>query len=148
MPKAPPAALILSLSLLGPVGPAAADERLSTTTVTASVQVGARAAVQISTDVLVFHIIDAAIPAEARVIFTAGARTRADGEVRLFVSRELSDSLTMTASDGTMQALTSNEPVMVSRWTGGGRRRGEIRFQLSGAPGTYRVAVRFFITAP
>ena len=81
-------------------------------------------------------------------MFTAGARTRADSEVRLFVNRELPDSLTMTASDGTMQALTSNEPVMVSRWTGGGRRRGEVRFQLSGAPGTYTIPVRFFLTVP
>jgi hypothetical protein len=148
MPKAPFTALIVSWSLSVSVSAAGTDDRLATATLTASAQVSPRTAVQVSSDVLVFQVIDAEVPAEATVTFTAGARTRPDREVRLFMSQDLPASVTMTGSDGTLHAVMSNEPVMVSRWTGGGRKRGEIRFQLRGAPGTYTIPVRFSLNAP
>jgi len=148
MVKVPTTALTLPLCLLISVATANADEPLATATLNASAHVSARTAVRVSREVLVFQVIDAAIPAEATVTFTAGARTRSDGEVQLFVRQELPTSWTMTASDGTLHAVMSNEPAIVSRWTGGGLRRGEVRFQLQGVPGTYTIPVRFFVSVP
>ena len=123
--------------------------------VTASATFAPRTSLQVSSNVLRFHVTDASIPAVATVDFMAGARTRHGGEVLLTV--QLTDSGQLpTAGDQTLTIAAGTEgtiagPVapdaaaIVARWISGGMRNGRVTFRLQAAPGNYDIPVRFLL---
>jgi hypothetical protein len=137
-------------------GPASAQH--VTERVTATATFAPRASLQVSTQVLRFDVIDAAIPALATVEFVAGVRTRIGGDVRLIV--EVTD-LAAVPSGSAGQALTivggtdgmtpgdvsPYEPTVVGRWAGGGLRSGRVTFRLLAAPGVYLIPINFRVDA-
>lgn len=126
-----------------------------TQSVTATVTFGPRITLQVSTQVLRFHVTDSSASAETSVIFAVGARALKGGDVRLIV--EIADppaaggargyALSVVGgSDGvTTGALTHDAPTVVARWVGGGLRTGRVTFRLEAAPGDYEIPLRYLV---
>ena len=109
-----------------------------------------RTSLQVSSQVLQFHVTDGSSVAEASVEFAAGARTRNGGDVMLVVEAPPlppGGALTMAAgTEGTIAtAVVQDAPTVVARWVGAGLRTGRVTFQLKAAPGRYEIPVRFLL---
>ena len=122
---------------------------------TAVATFGPRTALEVSSHVLRFNVTDASIPAEAVVTFTAGARTRTDGDVLLFVETasqgaEAPGALAIVGgAEGTIAGSVARDaPTVAVRWLGGGLRTGGVRFRLQAPPGQYDIPVRFQLRLP
>jgi hypothetical protein len=149
-------AIVLTSSLpLGASGQAFAQQ--VTQSVTATATFGPRTSLQVSSQVLQFHITDASIPVEVSVDFAAGARTRIGGDVRLVVDvtdpvevRPGTTGQALTIVGGTAGTiagtLAQDAPVVAARWLGSGLRTGRVTFRLHAAPGRYDIPVRFVVT--
>jgi hypothetical protein len=121
--------------------------------VTATVTFGPRITLQVSSQVLHFHVTDPSAAAVTSVDFALGGRTRKGGDVQLLV--EVVDPLAPGApyaltivggSDGVAAgALAHDVPHVVARWLGGGFRSGRVTFRLDAAPGRYDVPVTFLV---
>ena len=135
-----------------------ASAQYVTERVTATATFVPRRSLQVSTRVLRFEVIDAAIPALATVEFVAGVRTRMGGDVRLLV--EVTDSAAVPSGPAG-QALTivggtdgiapgdvsPYAPTVAGRWSGGGLRSGRVTFRLLAVPGVYLVPINFRLDA-
>jgi hypothetical protein len=145
------AAILLSIVQAIPLG-AAASANLASTSTTARAVIGRRTALDLSTSVLQFQVTDAGQFAEASVTFAAAARTATNGEVVLVV-RVPSDvpptALTVVGgTEGVVRGtLTSGDTTVVARWVGGGRRTGQVQFQLHATPGVHAIPVSFRLQA-
>ena len=112
-----------------------------------------RTSLQVSSQVLQFHVTEGSIAAEATVEFAAGARTRNGGDVLLVVQAQplppggALGALTMaTGTEGTIAAsVVQDVPTVVARWVGAGLRTGRVTFRLQAAPGRYEIPVRFLL---
>jgi hypothetical protein len=146
------AAILLSIVVQATSLGAEASANLASASTTARAAIGRRTALDPSTSVLHFHVTDASQLAEASVTFAAAARTTANGEVVLLV-RVPSDvsPMALTVAGGTEGAVlgivASGDATVVGRWVGGGRRTGELQFQLRAAPGAYSIPVSFRLEA-
>jgi hypothetical protein len=146
------AAILLSIVVQATSLGAEASANLASGSTTARAVIGRRTALDLSTSVLQFHVTDASQLAEASVTFAAAARTTANGEVVLLV-RVPSDvsPMALTVAGGTEGAVlgivASGDATVVGRWVGGGRRTGELQFQLRAAPGVYSIPVSFRLEA-
>jgi hypothetical protein len=158
-----PFVLLATVLAIVPARPLALGEPVSqgsapqvTQSVTATATFGPRTSLQVSSQVLQFHVTDAWIPAEATVEFAAGARTRSGGEVLLVVQvrdperlwpETAGQSLTIVAgTEGTMAgSVVHDAPAVAARWIGGGLRTGRVTFRLQAAPGQYTVPVTFLL---
>jgi hypothetical protein len=158
--------LVLSAALFtsaaGGLAPRAAAFDEATATIAAHAQFATRTSLTVSTNTLVFDILDPETPATARVAFVVGARTRAGGEVVLTIeplrtiegpggAGDAGAWVEFTGeSDGTLAGVVSTAAsVVAGRWVGSGRHAGRLRFTLrSGAAGAYSLPVRFVLTAP
>ena len=151
---------ILAIGLTATAVPDAFEGQVSaqqaTQSVTATATFGPWTSLQVSTQVLRFHVTDASTPAEVQVDFAAGARTRNGGEVVLLVQvmdperlrRETGDhALTIAAgTEGTIAGPVAHAaPATAARWIGGGLRTGRVTFRLQAAPGQYEIPVRFLL---
>jgi hypothetical protein len=118
-----------------------------------------RATVTASSPVLLFDVVDPAMPAAATLDFVAAARTAPGGEVRLIAEV---DSLPGEAGPAGPEALILLEggadgavaddvdpaaPTLAARWIGSGRRTGRLVFWLRAAsPGTYAIPVKLSVS--
>jgi hypothetical protein len=146
----------LALMQAAPLALFASPPQQVTQSVTATVTFGPRTTLQVSSQVLHFHVTDPMTPAETSVIFAVGARALKGEDVRLVV--EIADppaaasgasgyALSVVGgSDGvTTGALTHDAPTVVARWAGGGLRTGRVTFRLEGAPGDYEIPLRYLV---
>ena len=121
--------------------PAFADSgfEMRTQTVTATVTVQPRTAVKLSSEWLEFVVPPGSREAVDTVDFTAGARAMPDAGVVLIVETGAISSagsggpatpaaLSFTTAEGSSGDLSPFVPQVVATWTGGGLRRGELRF--------------------
>ena len=123
---------------------------------TVHADVSARTSLTVSSELLQFEIVNPANPSDAVIEFSAGARTRSDGEVLLSVERlaEMEGvgggnphqpSVVLSGVAGQI----GTAPQVVRRWSGSGLRHGTLQFVLSArTAGKYRVPVRFVLSAP
>ena len=145
-------ATVLVLGLAATAAPGGADGQSpaaqATHSVTATATFGPWTSVEVSSHVLRFHVSDESVPTEAVVAFTAGARTRTNGEVLLVV--EVADQgveaqgapgalAIVGGPEGTIAgAVARQTPTVAARWIGGGFRTGSVTFRLQAPPGQYR----------
>lgn len=138
--------------LLGAADPSAAAAD-AVTQLTLATTVQSRTSLRVTSQVLVFEVGSDEGAATASIGYSAGARTRSDGEVVL-VAEPLAIAGPGGAADVEATILLPDgrpidSPSVVARWTGGGLRQGTITFTLRAqAPGTYIVPVRLVLTAP
>jgi len=147
--------LALVLTIVQATSPVvgASSEIVASTTTTASATVHRRAALDLSTSVLQFHVTDGVQQAEVSVTFAVAARIAADGQVLLVVqvpSEIQGTTLTVVGgSEGAVSGIVApGETTIVGRWVGGGRRTGHLEFRLRAAPGVYSIPVTFRLDAP
>ena len=131
-----------------------------TQTVTATVNVQPRTAVKLSSEWLEFVVPPGAREAVDVIDFSAAARAMPDAGVVLIVEAgSISDAgsggpakpaaLSYTTAEGSGGDLSPFVPRVVATWTGGGLRRGELRFTLRDVPpGTYTAPIRVTISVP
>ena len=122
---------------------------------TVHADVSARTSLTVSSELLQFEIVNPANPSDAVIEFSAGARTRPDGEVLLSVERLT--ELEGPGGNAHQPAVVLSEvggqigaaPQVVRRWSGSGLRHGTLQFVLRArTAGKYRVPVRFVLSAP
>lgn len=145
------AAILLSIVQAIPLG-ADGSANLASVSTTARAVISRRTALDLSTSVLQFHVTDGSQFAEASVTFAAAARTTTTGEVVLVVrvpSELPQTSLTVVnGTEGVVPGIVATgDATVVGRWVGGGRRIGQLRFQLRAAPGVYSIPVSFQLEA-
>lgn len=130
--------------------------------VTVLTNVSSRTSLNVSGDVLRFEVAGPDQPALASLEFVAGARTHTGGEVMLSIEPVSPADLEGAgglpgvrltfAGDGpgiASGALTWSESSVAGRWSGSGLRRGNLVFELHGAPpGVYTARVRLALTTP
>ena len=131
-----------------------------TQTVTATVNVQSRTAVKLSRDVLEFVVPPGAREAVDVINFSAGARAMPDAGVVLVVEAgSISGAgpggpakpaaFSYTTGEGSSGDLSPFVPQVVATWTGGGLRRGELRFTLRDVPpGIYTAPIRVTVSVP
>ena len=131
-----------------------------TQTVTATVYVQPRTAVKLSSEWLEFVVPQGAREAVDVIDFSAGARAMPGAGVVLTVEAGSISStgpggpakpatLSYTTAEGSSGDLSPFVPQVVATWTGGGLRRGELRFTLRDVPpGTYTAPVRVTVSVP
>ena len=149
LPRLHTAAIVFAVAALAP-GEARGSDRADRT-VTVSAQFATRTSLQISTSVLRFVVPEAGQSAEATVEFTAAARTRQGGEVVLTVEpiRAAGKSLQVSLGAGSATQPLGGGPCVAERWTGSGRRTGQLTFVLNDAPaGTHAVPVQVVLSTP
>jgi hypothetical protein len=135
------------LSICAGSGGLAAQQPAATVSIVASAAVLPRAAVQVSTQLLHFHVTSPDEEAVATLDFVVGARAQSDSEVRLILEPVLSSMTFAGEGDGTLSGTAStDEETTAARWIGGGLRTGRLRFTLRAAPGTYTVPVRLAVS--
>lgn len=155
--------VVVLLFVLGTSGavPALAQSTASATVVVTA-QFASRTALHVSTDDLQFEVPRDRGVATLAVDFDARARTVASGEVVLVVeplrgvegpggAADAEATVTFSGEgDGTLAgALQPDAASVAGRWRGGGRRSGRMVFSLhTETPGSYRLPVRFVLTAP
>jgi hypothetical protein len=144
----------LTATLLHPTA-LASQTQIATHAVVARAEMGRRARVVVSSEILHFHVGDEGAPAGFSIAYRAGARTSSTGDVLLSVRpvnlSGVSSAIALTVvsgPDAVPGLLTAGHPTIAARWTGGGVRDGRLSFQLTAAPGTYAIPVEFRITAP
>jgi hypothetical protein len=130
----------------------------ATHSLTASATFRARTSLDVSTQVLRFHVTEGSTAAEVKVSFAAGARTRTDGEVVLVfevagLGGAPQGALSIVGgSEGTIASPVHSEardtPVVAARWAGGGMRTGSVTFRLEAPPGQYDIPIRFHVRIP
>ena len=130
----------------------------ATHSLTATATFAPRTSLEVSSQVLRFHVTDGSTAAEATLSFAAGARTRTDGEVVLVF--EIADqggapqgALSIVGgSEGTIAGLVQTEardtPSVAARWAGGGMRTGAMTFRLHAPPGQYDIPIKFQLRIP
>jgi hypothetical protein len=142
----------LTLVLTGSASIAAGDSTIARTAVVATADVRTRTAISQSTDVLQFTVTDPNLPAEADLLFTAGARAGTSTQVRLLVRAEdaslSSGVLTVRGDVDAREIAQGAASTVAAEWTGGGVRSGRLRFELRAVPGTYRVPVTLHLIGP
>ena len=154
-------ATILALGFAGTAVTAGSEGQSSaaqaTHSLTATATFGPRTSLEVSSQVLRFHITDGS-GAEATLSFAAGARTRTDGEVVLVF--EIVDQggapqgalSSVGGSDGTIAGPVQTEargtPSVAARWAGGGMRTGAVTFRLHAPPVQYDIPVKFQLRIP
>ena len=131
-----------------------------TQTVTATVNVQPRTAVKLSSEWLEFVVPPGAREAVDVIDFSAGARAMPDAGVVLVVETGSISSagpggpakpaaLSYTTAEGSSGDLSPFVPQVVATWTGGGLRRGALRFTLRDVPpGTYTAPIRVTVSVP
>jgi len=131
-----------------------------TQTVTATVNVQPRTAVKLSSEWLEFVVPPGARQADDVIDFSAGARAMPDAGVVLVVEAGSISSagqggpakpaaLSYSTAEGSSGDLSPFVPQVVATWTGGGLRRGALRFTLRDvAPGTYTAPIRVTVSVP
>ncbi len=135
-----------------------ADSTIAIKPIVANAEVRSRTSIVASTEVLRFRVTDPNQPADGMLTFSAGARASASSEVVLVAragsalessggSTSPAIGLTVVSSSAAI-VVDAGLPVVVSRWTGGGSRSGELRFQLRAAPGTYTIPVKLELIVP
>jgi hypothetical protein len=142
----------LALVQAAPLALFASPPQQVTQAVTATATFGPRIALQVSSQVLHFHVTDPSAPALMSVDFAVGGRTGKDGELVLAVEvveppRSSPYSLTIAGgSDGVAAGpLAADVPKVVARWPGGGFQSGRVTFRLDAAPGRYEIPLRFLV---
>lgn len=124
--------------------------------------VSSRTSLHVSAEVLQFEIVNPGQAATSSIEFSASARTVAGNEVLLSVETlapadwahgdDRSAGALRFAGHGhgtVADDLTAPGPKVAGRWTGSGQRRGSLVFELRAShPGTYRIPVRFVLSAP
>jgi hypothetical protein len=155
-------ATVLALGFAGTAHTAESEGQSSaaqaTHSLTATATFGARTALEVSSQVLRFHVTDPSIAAEATVSFAAGARTTTDGEVVLVLELAEQGGAAQGAlsivggSEGTIAGPVPTEardtPTVAARWVGGGMRTGGVTFRLQAPPGQYDIPVKFQLRIP
>jgi hypothetical protein len=150
------------LAVLCFAAPAFADPEvaLRTQTVVATVNVQPRFAVSLSSERLEFVVPPGSHEAVDVIGFSAGARAMPDAGVVLVVEAgsitgggpggsAKSASLSYTTASGSSAELSPFVPQVIATWTGGGLRRGELRFTLRDVPpGIYTAPIRVTVSAP
>jgi hypothetical protein len=133
---------------------------LRTQTVVATVNVQPRVAVSLSSERLEFVVPPGSHEAVDTIGFSAGARAMPDAEVVLIVEAGSITgagpggpanhaSLSYATATGSSGELSPFVPHVVATWTGGGLRRGELRFTLRDVPpGTYTAPIRVTVSVP
>lgn len=121
--------------------------------VTAVAAVEERTALRVSAHVLTFVVPPGGSPATASLDFTAGVRTEPGRDVLLVARAPGAPDLALvfTSGAGPQEGgrLAAGEPVVLARWSGGGRRTGRIVFTLEdAAPGLYTVPIQLTISVP
>jgi hypothetical protein len=123
-----------------------------TQAVTATVTFGPRIMLQVSSQVLHFHVTDPSAPAEASVDFAVAGRTGKAGALVLAVEvveppGPAPYALAIVGGSGgvAIGALAHDAPKVVARWLGGGFQSGRVTFRLDAAPGRYEIPLRFLV---
>ena len=154
--------LLSVVALLCFTAPVFADSGFVTQkrTVTATVTVQPRTAVKLSSEMLHFVVPPGGDEAIDTIDFSAGVRAMpSDGVVLVVEAGSItgarqggpakSPSLSYSTGEGSSGELTPFVPRVVSTWTGGGQRRGVLRFTLSDVPpGIYTAPLRVTVTVP
>jgi hypothetical protein len=142
----------LALVQAAPLALFASPPQQVTQAVTATATFGPRIALQVSSQVLHFHVTDPSAPALMSVDFAVWGRTGKDGAMALAV--EIVDPPGPTpyalaivgGSEGVAAGpLAHGAPKVMARWGGGGFRSGRVTFRLDAAPGRYEIPVRFLV---
>lgn len=124
--------------------------------------VSSRTSLSVSSDLLQFDVVNPGQAATASVEFSASARTRSGSEVMLSVEvpgaaewlegRDMDERALSFAGDGEGTSASDMRvpgPKVAGRWSGSGQRRGRLVFELRASQsGTYRIPVRFVLSAP
>jgi hypothetical protein len=132
------------------------------TTVVATATVSSRTSLAVSTDLLQFEVTTPEEPAVATVDFVAGARTHGRAQVLLTIepvraiggpggAADVDAAMSFAGTgDATLTGLVrARGPAVAARWSGSGRRSGQLVFSLrASAPGNYTLPVRFVLSAP
>jgi hypothetical protein len=152
--------LLIFAAVLGVAAPssAAADSTTASASVRVNAEFSTRTSLKVSSQVLQFAVPAGGETARVDVDFSAGARTRAGGEVLLLVESlgAIDDGLE-GATEVTVAAqgqaacggrLAVNVATPVARWIGSGLRTGRVTFTMRAVAGLYTVPVRFLLTAP
>jgi hypothetical protein len=133
---------------------------LRTQTVVATVTVQPRFAVSLSSERLAFVVPPGSHEAVDIIGFAAGARAMPDAGVVLIVEAGAitgvgfggsakTAALSYATANGSSGDLSPFVPQVVATWTGGGLRRGELRFTLRDVPpGIYTAPIRVTVSAP
>lgn len=154
-------AVLLFLLAASGAAPAFAQSTASATVVVTA-EFASRTALHVSTDDLRFEVPRDGGVSTVVVDFDARARTFAIGEVVLVVeplrgldgpggAADVEAAVTFSGEgDGTLAGtLQPAAATVAGRWRGSGRRSGRLVFTLhTGTPGSYRIPVRFVLTAP
>jgi hypothetical protein len=141
---------------------ATASAETASASLVVAATLNSRTSLHVSEDVLRFDVAGADQPVTASVDFSAAARTAADAEVLLSVEpiregqgpegpSDLAASLTFSGiGEGTLTGTIAPSGLTAAgRWTGSGLRHGRLVFALrASAPASYRIPVRFVLSAP
>lgn len=156
--RSPRAAAALMVGAVCWIVPALAWGAESIASITAHAQIASRTSLNVSTETLHFTVVAPETPATMSVHFSAASRTH-DG-AHIVLSVELVQPLGYPADGGTALTFDSGgagragtivpaTSAVVARWTGSGRRTGQVVFALrTRAVGTYSVPVRFVLSTP
>ena len=126
--------------------------------VTVTATFSARTSLDVSTQMLQFDAVEPGRRATAVVDFAAKSRTTPGGDVVLSIEPlgevtgpgVAADITFEGEGEGTMGGrMIGARPAIAGRWTGSGRRSGRLVFAIRAREtGTYRVPVRFVLSAP
>jgi hypothetical protein len=151
----------LGLLLVVPVSRADAGET-ATAAVRVEVHIAARTSLKVSSQVLLFNVLEPGGAATASIDFGAAARVAAGDDVVLTVER-LSDAempgdaadvepMVTFAGEGAgvvAGTIRCDTPAIAGRWRGSGKREGRLVFRMQApAAGNYSVPVRFVLSIP